>query len=378
MNKSKITILGAGLVGGAMARDLKEKFEVLSVDINEEALSILNTFGINTKKANVLDEGVIEDLADDTDLFIGAVPGWMGYRTLERIIKTGTHCVDISFFPENALELNDLAKKHEVIAVVDCGVAPGMGNILLGHQNNCMKIEEYYCEVGGLPTVREWPYEYRAVFSPRDVIEEYTRPARFKINNKIIVREALSDLVMDQYPGVGTLESWNSDGLRTVLDTMSHIPTMVEKTLRYPGTTQYIKVLRETGYFNEEPISINGQLIKPIDVTAALMFPKWKLKEGEREFTVMRIIIKGEENGKMKEVQYYLHDVFDEEKQITSMARTTGYTCTALANMILDGKFNKKGVTPPELIVDNEDELNYILQYLKDRNVIYNVTEKYI
>ena len=132
---------------------------------------------------------------------------------------------------------------------MDCGVAPGMGNIIFGHHNESMEISDYECLVGGLPIKREWPYEYQAVFSPIDVIEEYIRPARYVQNKKIIVREALSDTELVDFDEIGTLESWNSDGLRSLIKTMSHVPNMIEKTLRYPGCVEYLKVLRETGFF---------------------------------------------------------------------------------------------------------------------------------
>ncbi|MDH5381029.1 MAG: saccharopine dehydrogenase NADP-binding domain-containing protein [Cyclobacteriaceae bacterium] len=378
MKKSNVTVLGCGLVGSAIAKDLSEYTEVIAVDLNETALESLKSFNIKTLKGDVSNPELIKELALKTDIFIGAVPGFLGFNTVKSIIETGTDVVDISFFPEDAFLLDELAKKHNVTAIVDCGVAPGMGNVILGHYDQKMKIYDYYCEVGGLPKVREWPYEYKAVFSPRDVIEEYTRPARLKINNQMVVREALSDIVLDEYEGIGTLESWNSDGLRSLLKTMEHIPTLIEKTLRYPGTTQHLKVLRETGYFSEEPVKIGNNTIRPIDLTAALLFPKWTLKPGEKEFTVMKIQMKGIDGDKKKEVEYYLYDEFDEIKGISSMARTTGYTCTAAARLIMDKKYNQKGVIPPEYIGLTDDNFEFILKHLSDRNVIYKRSEKII
>ena len=165
--------------------------------------------------------------------------------------------MDISFYPEDPFGLDKLAKKNNVIAIMDCGVAPGMGNIIFGHHNETMEITDYECLVGGLPEKREWPYEYQAVFSPIDVIEEYIRPARFVQNKNIITRKALSDTELVEFDEIGTLESWNSDGLRTLINTMSHVPNMIEKTLRYPGCVEYIKVLRETGFFSYDEMDIN-------------------------------------------------------------------------------------------------------------------------
>ena len=275
---------------------------------------------------------------------VGAVPGFMGYQMLQTVIEGGKNIVDISFFPEDPFDLDELAKQKNVIAVMDCGVAPGMGNIILGHHDGQMKISDYECLVGGLPEVREWPYEYKAVFSPIDVIEEYIRPARYVQNRQLITKEALSDTELIDFEGVGTLESWNSDGLRSLIDTMPHIPNMIEKTLRYPGCVEYLKVLRVSGFFSYDEIEVNGQKIRPIDVTAKLLFPKWQIKKGEKDFTVMRIIMKGKENGKDVSYRYDLLDRYQDET--TSMARTTGFTCTAVANLVINGTYKRIGISP--------------------------------
>jgi len=234
-----------------------------------------------------------------------------------------------------------------------------------------MEVDSFRCYVGGLPLVREWPYEYRAVFSPIDVIEEYTRPARYVENGHIVTREALSDLELMNFPAVGTLEAWNSDGLRSLLSTMK-IPNMIEKTLRYPGTTEYIKVLRETGFFSYDEIPFGDKNFRPIDFTSKLLFPKWKLKEGEGDLTVMKIIIKGKENGKKLEYQYDLYDEYELETETISMARTTGYTCTAVADLLLKGKYTRKGVSPPEYVGQKEGSFEHVVEYLRERGVFYH------
>ena len=253
---------------------------------------------------------------------------------------------------------------------MDCGVAPGMGNIIFGHHNNTMQISDYECLVGGLPVKRVWPYEYQAVFSPIDVIEEYIRPARFVQNKKLIIKEALSETELIEFEEIGTLESWNSDGLRSLIKTMPHVPNMIEKTLRYPGCVEYLKVLRASGFFSYDKINVNGVDIRPIDVTSKLLFPKWKMKEGDQDFTVMRIIMKGQEDGENVSYRYDLLDRYEENT--ISMARTTGFTCTAVANLVLDKKYTKIGISPPEFLGENFEEIR---DYLKQRNVNYKITK---
>ncbi|OFX46078.1 MAG: saccharopine dehydrogenase [Bacteroidetes bacterium GWA2_30_7] len=367
----KIIVLGAGLVGNAIALDLAKNHDVTTIDINPEPLQKLSEgFGINTIVADLSDEKTVKNLVKDYDLVIGAVPGFMGFKTVKYVIESNKNIVDISFFPEDLFELDELAKKHNVTAVVDCGVAPGMGNIILGYHNERMKIENYKCFVGGLPLVREWPYEYKAVFSPIDVIEEYIRPARYVENGKVIIREALSDPEHLFFNHAGTLEAWNSDGLRSLIKTMN-IPNMIEKTMRFPGTIEYLRVLRETGFFSYDEIEVKGIKVRPIDVTAKLLFPKWKLKPGEGDFTAMRIIIDGHENNIYKNYIYNLYDKYDQDTNTISMARTTGYTCTAVANLILNEDFNQIGICPPEYLGVNEQNFAFIVNYLKDRGVNY-------
>jgi lysine 6-dehydrogenase len=366
-----VIVLGAGLVGKAIALDLKDTFNVTSADVNPEALEYLRAQGVKTVLTDLLDHDQLRNLVSDYHLVIGAVPGFMGFNTVREVIKAGKNIVDISFFPEDPFELDALAKEHNVTVVTDCGVAPGMGNIILGYHNQQMRVKSYECLVGGLPVVREWPYEYKAVFSPIDVIEEYTRPARYVQNGALVVKEALSDPELINFPGVGTLESWNSDGLRSLIQTMPHVPDMIEKTLRYPGCIEYLRVLRESGFFSYDEMDIKGMKIRPIDVTARLLFPKWKLKKGETEFTVMRIIIRGEENAAPVTYQYNLLDYTDTKTETLSMARTTGYTCTAAAHLVADGRFSRKGICPPEYLGEQEEHFAFIMEHLRDRGVRY-------
>lgn len=371
MNNKKIIVLGAGLVGGAMAIDLNKDFDVTAADVSTETLKKLNSkHGIKTVQSDLSDLQKLSELIADFDLVVGALPGFMGFEALKTIIQAGKDCVDISFFPEDPFLLDGLAKKHNVTVVMDCGVAPGMGNIILGHHNEKMKIQSFRCLVGGLPLVREWPYEYKAVFSPIDVIEEYIRPARYVEGGREVTREALSDAELIHFDKVGTLEAWNSDGLRSLIHTMD-IPNMIEKTLRFPGCIEYLKVLRESGFFSYEEIEVNGMKIRPIDVTAKLLFPKWKLKAGEGDFTVMKITITGKENGVSKTYEYDLYDEYDPNTNTISMARTTGYTCTAVANLVLSGKYKRKGISPPEFVGAETGNFEFIRNYLEARGVEY-------
>lgn len=372
----KIAVLGVGLVGKAIAIDLAKSFDVTSIDINPTNLEKLQKYSnIKTLIADLADKNEFQDAVKDVDLIIGCLPGYMGFEAVKQSILAGKNIIDISFFRHDPFELDELAKKHNVTVIVDAGVSPGMGNIILGYHNAKMKVNSYKCYGGGLPFKREWPYEYKAVFSPMDVLEEYIGWARYILHGEMVVREALSEAELKHFEPIGSLEAWNSDGLRTLLKTIK-IPNMIEKTLRYPGTIEYIKVLRETGFFSDKEILVDGLQVRPIDVTAKLLFPVWELKKDEEDFTMMRVIIKGTENGKEKKYTYDLFDKYDKETETTSMARTTGYTCTAIANLFVNGMIKQKGICPPEYIGADEANYKFVINYLKDRGVEYKITEE--
>jgi saccharopine dehydrogenase-like NADP-dependent oxidoreductase len=334
---------------------------------------------LNIQKLDVTNKENLQFEIKQHDLVICAVPGYLGFNTLKIIIESEMNVIDISFFPENALELNALAKANNITAIVDCGVAPGMDNIILGRYNEIMELTDFECLVGGLPKVKKWPFCYKAPFSPVDVIEEYTRPARYVEQGKEVVREPLTDCEYVEFDKVGTLESFNSDGLRSIIYTMPHIPNMKEKTLRYPGHVEYVRVLKESGFFSKDKVEVNGNSISPLEFTSKILFDEWKLGVKEEELTVMRVTVKGKNaDGQTEEVVYHLHDEYCTETETASMSRTTGYTATAAANLFLEGLFTEKGVFPPELVGRHENCFNYFIKYLKERNIHYVKTSRII
>lgn len=373
----KIAILGAGMVGSTIAKDLAKNFSVTSIDINDKNLRKLNKFGVDSLLYNLKHLKGYNKLLKPFDLIVSAVPGFMGYKTLEAIIMAGKNVVDISFFPEDASSLNKLAKAKKVTAVIDCGVAPGMSNIILGRYNEEYDLKSFSCMVGGLPKKRELPFEYKAPFSPIDVIEEYSRTARLVKDGKVVDMPALSEITLESFEETGTLESFNTDGLRSLLKTMAHIPNMKEKTLRYPGHAQYMLDLFKAGFFSTNKIKINNTEISPLEFTSQILFEQWKLAPDEEEFTLMHNEMEGNDKitGKPVKITYHLYDSFNTADKISSMSRCTGYTCNAAVNLLANKYFNRRGVFPPEIIGANKKCFDYIINYLKERNVNYVKTQ---
>lgn len=374
----KVIVLGAGLVGAPMAFDLDKsgEFEVSVADISQENLNKFGDSRITTIQKDLSDAEELKKLVAPFDFVLSAVPGFMGFKTLETLILAKKNVIDIAFFPENLFELDDLAKQNDVTVISDIGVAPGMSNILIGYADSMLDTTnsaEIY--VGGLPKVRQWPWEYKAVFSPVDVIEEYTRPARYIENGKEIIKPALSDPELMEFENIGTLEAFNSDGLRSLANTIN-CPNMIEKTLRYPGHIELIRVLRDTGLFNKEEIDVNGKSISPLDFTSKLLFPKWELKKGQEDITVMKIKVTGMKDGKSITYSWDLFDTFDPKTGVHSMARTTGYTATMAMRMLANGLYQQKGVSAPEFVGRKAKCVEFILKGLAERNIHYreNIT----
>lgn len=374
MKKNKIIVLGAGLVGKPMAMDLAkdDNLIVAIADISDVALkSIPKRYGIKTIQADLSDKKKLRNLICDYDYVINAVPGFMGYQTVKEVIIAGKDVVDIAFFSEEPYDLDELSKLHNVTCITDCGVAPGMSNVLIAYANHYLdKMDEGVIYVGGLPKKRELPFEYKAVFSPIDVIEEYTRPARIIEHNKLVVRPALSEAELINFPIVGTLEAFNSDGLRSLATTIK-VPFLKEKTLRYPGHIDKMKLLREIGFFDLNETEVKGNTIRPIDLTAKLLFPKWKLKDDEIDFTLMQVSAVGEKDGKKTEISFFLYDEKDVETGIHSMARTTGYTATIVLRMIINGMITKKGLLLPEFLGNSEDNMKFLFDEFNKRGINY-------
>ncbi len=375
-------VLGAGMVGSLMARDLAQggEFSVTLVDRSQKALDkaakgFPQGATIRTQTADVSCADTLTALAKEHDVVLGALASHLGFAALETLCRTGQPYADISFMSENALEWHDLAREHGTTCVVDCGVAPGMSNLLVGEGVRRLdRADSFEIYVGGLPRERQWPFEYKAGFAPADVIEEYTRPARLVENGQVVVREALSEPERISFEGLGELEAFNTDGLRSLIETLD-VPNMKEKTLRYPGHIELMRVFRDTGLFRKDPIQVNGQSVIPLEVTQALLFPKWTFEDGEQDVTVMRILVHGEKNGARRTYRWDLHETYSVAEQATSMSRTTALPCTLMARLLLQGDIPESGVFAPEQLARFETVTPQILEGLAQRGIHYRESE---
>jgi lysine 6-dehydrogenase len=354
--KKKVVVLGAGRVGKVIAADLSQEFDVTSADVSAEALeSLAKRFPVKTHVANLGDARAIGRAIAEADLVICAVPGFMGFNTLKTVLEAGKNVVDISFFAEDAFELNDLAARRNVTAVVDCGIAPGAPDYLAGYFAGHMQIEDFTFMVGGLHFHRTGPDGYLPTFSPVDVWEEYTRPARYVRDGKLITMPPLSEPELVEFRIGGhelTLEAFNTDGLRSLITTMAgRIPNMKEKTLRFPGHIGYIRELQETG--------------------REWVPDQWTPKEDEDEFTIMRIVLQGFQNGRPMKIAHTVFVTYDPATQFSSMSRATGYSCTGVARCVLDGMYRRAGISPPSYVGEAPGCTERIFAHLKARGIVF-------
>jgi saccharopine dehydrogenase-like NADP-dependent oxidoreductase len=376
-------VLGGGRIGSAMARDLAADrgAEVVVVDADPAALARLRAVpGVTTERADGSDPATVRRLAAKADVVLGALPSAMGLRALEAVIDAGRPCVDVSFMPEDPLALSPRAEARGVVALVDFGVAPGTSHLLAGHAARrlapCTRIEIL---VGGVPAERRPPWEYAAAFAPSDVIEEYVRPARVVVDGRVVEKEALSEVEAVDLPGVGRLEAFLTDGLRSLLRTL-RVPSMVEKTMRWPGHAARMRALRDAGCFDDRPVEVPSDAgtvrVRPVDVTSALLFPQWRYAEGEDDLTVMRVVAEGSERGRPVRLTWDLLDRTDRATGTRSMARTTAYPATVAARLLAAGRFPRPGVHPPETLGAEPDLFRDVLAGLAERGVRFVAREE--
>lgn len=354
--KKKIVVLGAGRVGKVIAADLSEEFDVTSADTNPNALEFLaQRYPVQGHVADLADPRAVSVVIGNADLVICAVPGYMGFNTLKTVIEAGRDVVDISFFAEDAFDLEELARRRRVTAVVDCGIAPGTPDYLAGYFAGRMEIQDFEFMVGGLHFHRTGPDRYLPTFSPSDVWEEYTRPARYVRNGKLVTMPPLSEPERVEFHIGGhnlVLEAFNTDGLRSLITTMGgRIPNMKEKTLRFPGHIDYIRKLQQT----RQP----------------WVPDTWTPREDEDEFTIMRIVIRGTQDGQKKKITHTLFVAYDRTTKMSSMSRATGYSCTGVARCVLDGAYRRPGISPPSYVGEAPGCADRIFAHLKARNILF-------
>ena len=371
----KVIVLGCGKIGSVMAKDFARTVEgsrVTAADISEERArrSASEIKGADWTTIDTTDHPALVETLRGFDLALGALPGDYGYKTLEASVEAGVDIVDISFTPEDPLQLDDAAKKAGVTMIPDCGVAPGLSNILVGHSASRLdKVRAVHIMVGGIPETPIPPLGYTITWSAEGLIDEYVRDVRIIENGRTVEVPALSGLEEIEFPGVGTLEAFYTDGLRSLAQSLPNVESMWEKTLRYPGHVEKVSLLRELGFFGEESVTVGGEPVSPRLVTARLLERSlWKPEVGD--LLAMNIEVRGEAEGKEAGYRHRILDRFDPETGVSAMARTTAYTASIVAGMLAQGMIKDKGALPPERLGKDEKFVETLMAELKRRGVL--------
>jgi len=360
-------------VGKAIAYDLYERVtgsNLLLVDKSRESLDEARKL-VNKADIRVADLSNAEEIyriIKDVDAAVSALPGKFGKIAWIAAVKAGVDMVDVSYSPDDPMHFHVQANDAGVTIVPDAGVAPGLSNMMAGRAYAQLEeVRELKIYVGGIPENPIPPFGYLVTWSPEDLIEEYVRPARVVKDGNIVEKPAVSELEKVIIPGVGELEAFLTDGLRTMLKTLKGVKLMEEKTLRWPGHAEKIELLKTLGYLDRKPVDLNGTGIPPADMTAKLF--RERLKGDSRDIVVLRVIASGRSSLNDIEIEYRMVDRYDESTGFSAVARTTAFVATGILKLITEGTIPGPGVIPPEVIGMDENLFSSIAEWLSWRGI---------
>ncbi|MHA2426415.1 MAG: saccharopine dehydrogenase C-terminal domain-containing protein [Candidatus Hermodarchaeia archaeon] len=370
----KVLVLGAGLMGVTIAKDLANEFSVTLMDNNNRSLDKVEDSRINCISGDIF--SIAKGFCEPFDIVVGALPGSIGYDAAQCVLHACKDYVDISFAPEDLRELSELAWAHGARCIMDFGVAPGLSHLIFGYYKSILsEIRAYHIYVGGLLKNPDdgAPWFYKAPFSPADVIEEYTRPARYISKGEVVTAPAMSNPEISYIEGYGGVEAFLTDGVRTLLSA-KNVDSIVEKTIRPPGYRDRIQLLMDSGFFGTDPVLVGSQPVRPRDLTEKLLIDSWRVDPDDQDMTFMKVIVKGTNHmGFNVDLDHYLIDYHDGVN--SSMARTTGFMCTAGVRLLANGLWKKPGVFAPEDIGENQECFKFVMEDLGRHDIRLTETQ---
>lgn len=376
----KIVVLGCGNIGTVIAKDLAENLpsaEIVLADVNrknaQDAASNIGLKNLVWMQADAAKHLELSTKLKNFDVVVGALPGELGYRACKASIAAKVDMVDVSYMPEDVMSLDDAASKAGVSIIPDCGMSPGLCSMLVGRGVSKLdQVEKAHMLNGGLPETPVPPLGYVITWSVRDLIDMYVRKVNILKDGKIVQVEPLSGLEELDFPGVGKLEAFYTDGLRTLLYTI-RAKDMWEKTLRYPGHVEKIKLLKALGFFDSDAIEIGKAKVEPREVTADLFAQK--LRRKIPDIVVIRVEVSGKKGGRRIGHVYSVFDHYDKKRQVTSMARTTAYSTSIVTQLLAQKEIEEKGVIPPEKLGMNARLFERFIGEMKKREILVKEEE---
>jgi lysine 6-dehydrogenase len=373
----KVAVLGSGLMGGVIAWDMARSDGVDSVvvsDIDEERLATVKRRSAGKKlSVEVLDIKNRKKTAKflrQFDVAVSALPHGVVHSSDLAAVVAGTKMVNIAFEDEQ-MELNTMARRSGALLIPGCGLAPGLGGILLAHALEVLGGgNEGHILVGGLPQVPKPPFGYKLVFSIVGLLREYIDDARVFRDGKLVKVRPFSTVETVEFPEpIGALEAFCTDGLASLVYTMKGMQTLDEKTLRWPGHAEKMSFLQESGYFAKEKVKMGDVELSPLEMSWVVLGKK--LSEGDpHDMTVMKVIARSASG----EFVYDMVDRYDDGEGVTSMGKTTGYTASIVARMVGSDRIKGKGTLAPERAVEGP-LVEKLLSELGRRGVTISATK---
>ena len=381
----RIVVLGAGLMGPAMAGnciECGEVEEVLLVDIDKKRLNAAaaklgNPEKLRIKVGDVRDRQGMAATLKGYDVVCIALPRWLNVEAIWDAIEAGMSAVDLSGpSKKDWNSIDEAAKRAGVTIMPGCGVEPGLTDILAAYGMDMLdRVETVDIWCGGIPQDPKPPLDYKIVFGGKYLP---LRPGMVKVIENGEVKEVrrYTHAGFIEFEGIDrTLECFY-DGFPETLyevEKFKDVKRCSEKTVRYPGYCEKVRFLEECGLLSREPIEFEGREIVPFEVFSKIIYPKVRLEDGEKDITVLRVIVEGIKNGKKTCYRFDMVDFYDEEKGVTSMARTTGYTGAIIARMLARGEIKEKGLVPPVRVIRG-DLFHKLMEELRERRILVKQT----
>jgi lysine 6-dehydrogenase len=357
----KMLVLGAGLQGCACAYDLLQQRAVRQVTLADLRPDTLPQFlagdwngRLRPVRLDVTDLAAVQETMRGHAAVMSAIPYYYNGPMARAAVDAGCHFSDLGGNTEIVFEqkkLQDQALAKGVSVIPDCGLAPGMVNILAAEGiRRLERAEQVKIFVGGLPQSPEPPLNYQIVYSLEGALDYYTTPSWVLRGAKPVQVDALSEVEPVDFPSpVGTLEAFHTGGGISTLPFAyeGKVDVMEYKTLRYPGHVAIMRPIRELGLLGLKPLEVKGQTVVPRDVFIAAVHPKLH-KPQSRDLVALQVQVSGRKEGRQHTVRFRLIDYYDAEHGISAMMRTTGYSLSITGQMQADGRIKEKGVRTPD------------------------------
>src|SRR5689334_4841589 len=354
----RMLVLGAGLQGSACAYDLLQQPGVAHVTVAdlkpERVAGFLKAFvgkRLTLLKLDVQGGAALRAAMTGHDAVQNAAPYYFNLDVSRAAVEAGIHCADLGGNTEIVFQqkkLDEDATRRGVSVIPDCGLAPGMVNILasegIRRVGDAKSVKIY---VGGLPQHPEPPLNYQIVYSLEGALDYYTTPSWVLRDGQPTRVDALSEPETLTFPApVGTLEAFHTGGgISTMPWTWAgRVDTMEYKTLRYPGHLAIMRPIRELGLLDLKPVDVKGEKVVPRDAFIAIVSPKLTKPEGH-DLVALRVEVTGKSG---KQVSWQLIDYYDATRGISSMMRTTGYSLAITGLMQVDGRITERGAHTPD------------------------------